>query len=190
VKTDYQKESGIQVESHHFQRSLFSWRRAGYIGDHHVAAMLTDPYPNAYQYSCFFCLFCLKNTFRADKTSRSHGLGLRQLGSTARMAYEADGEINATAQRAKHGLACQTAIYSNRIVRRNIVVQGVRPEVMKRPNFPHAFINQRQQVAPSAAVLFVGGISLFRLLERIQPVAKFATEPQYRAKVLAGALLV
>jgi hypothetical protein len=29
----------------------------------------------------------------------------------------------------------------------------------------------------SAAVLFVGGISLCRLLDRIQPVAKFATEP-------------
>jgi hypothetical protein len=29
----------------------------------------------------------------------------------------------------------------------------------------------------SAAVLFVGGISLFRLLDRIQPVAKFVTEP-------------
>ena len=28
-----------------------------------------------------------------------------------------------------------------------------------------------------AAVLFVGGISPFRLLDRIQPVAKFATEP-------------
>jgi hypothetical protein len=29
----------------------------------------------------------------------------------------------------------------------------------------------------SAAILFVGGISLFRLFDRIQPVAKFATEP-------------
>jgi hypothetical protein len=33
-----------------------------------------------------------------------------------------------------------------------------------------------RKVAFSAAVLFVDGMNLFRLLVRIQPVAKFATE--------------
>jgi putative transposase len=44
---------------------------------------------------------------------------------------------------------------------------------------PQRSIAIDRKIVSSAAVLFAGGISLFRLLDRIQPVAQFAIEPSY-----------
>jgi hypothetical protein len=58
------------------------------------------------------------------------------------------------------------------------IADGERPEVrVSNAHDPQRSVAIDREVASRTAVLFVGRISLFRVLDRIQPVAKLATEP-------------